>query len=79
MGCIPSGMVPETSMSKTTRKEDSDRQKISRELETPLESACHLLYLAGHIDTKAEDRQRHIRGAEEHLQHMAGVLKRWNC
>jgi hypothetical protein len=63
-------------MSQTSRKEDPERKNLLRDLETPLESACHLLYLAGHIDTKPEDRQRHIRSAEEHLRHMVGVLKR---
>ena len=55
---------------------DPDPGRSLRALETPLESVCHLLYLAGHIDTKPEERERHIRRAEEHLQEMVRIVKR---
>jgi hypothetical protein len=67
-------MALEGSMSKAAP--DPDPGRSLRALETPLESVCHLLYLAGHIDTKPEERERHIRRAEEHLQEMVRIVKR---
>jgi hypothetical protein len=67
-------MAPDGSMSKAAP--DPDPGRSLRALETPLESVCHLLYLAGHIDTKPEERERHIRRAEEHLQEMVRIVKR---